>query len=87
VRYDIRYAAGVEKDLRKLPRNILARVDAAILKLADNPRPSGCVKLKGTSNTYRVRIGDWRVIYDVDDAGRVVILLIVAHRSQVYRDL
>ncbi len=84
--YEIRYAPGVEKELRRLSRPVLKRVDTAILKLAENPRPPGCTKLKGSTHTYRVRVGDWRIVYDIDDAGRILVLLIVAHRSQVYRD-
>ncbi len=87
MKYEIRYATGVDKELRRLPGDVLKRVDAAILKLTDNPRPAGCTKLRGSANTYRIRVGDWRVVYDIDDDGRIVILLIVAHRSQVYRDL
>jgi mRNA interferase RelE/StbE len=51
---------------------------------ADEPRPSGCRKLIGSQNRWRVRVGDYRVIYTVDDAGRVVEIIAVRHRSKAY---
>lgn len=85
--YEIRYASGFEKDLRRLPRRVLKQVDPIILGLAHEPRPRGATKLKGSESTYRLRIGDWRLVYEIDDHGRIILLLIVAHRSTVYRDL
>ena len=83
--YRISYAPGVEKDLLKLPHKLLPRVDAAITQLSQNPGPLGCTKLIGSSRTYRVRVGNYRIIYDIIENGRVVVVLIVAHRKEVYR--
>lgn len=60
------------------------RVKAAIDTLAENPRPSGAVKLAGRDD-YRVRVGDYRIVYAVDDAERLVIVARIAHRRDVYR--
>jgi mRNA interferase RelE/StbE len=61
------------------------RIVQCILRLADNPRPHGFEKLAGTKNTYRVRQGYYRIVYDVEDARVVVLVLKVAHRKDVYR--
>ena len=61
------------------------RLVARIGALAEDPRPSGCEKLAGHSDRYRVRQGDYRVVYSVDDAERVVLIVKVGHRREVYR--
>lgn len=61
------------------------RVNTAILLLADNPRPAGCKALKGKfRGLYRIRVGDYRVVYRVKDAVLILIIISVGHRSQVY---
>jgi mRNA interferase RelE/StbE len=55
-----------------------------ILALADNPRPAGCKKLKGYKDQWRMRVGDWRVLYIIDDAAGLVTITRVAHRREVY---
>ena len=67
-----------------LDKTLFTRIDRKILALADNPRPAGCKKLKGYKDQWRVRVGDWRVVYIIDDnAGRIRIMRI-AHRREVY---
>ncbi|HEV2721239.1 MAG TPA: type II toxin-antitoxin system RelE/ParE family toxin [Thermoanaerobaculia bacterium] len=61
------------------------RIVKCIQQLADNPRPHGCQKLSGTKNTYRIRQGDNRIVYDIDDDRIVVLILKVRHRKDVYR--
>lgn len=73
------------KQLVKLPRQEQRRVQERIDELAVNPRPEGCVKLTGTRNGYRIRSGDYRIVYTVDDGVRVVSVTRVAHRREVYR--
>ena len=70
----------------KLPRNILQRADAAIQQLGETPRPIGCIKLTGI-DAYRLRIGDYRIVYTIDDPGRLVVIHAVRHRREVYRGL
>ncbi|HUO10948.1 MAG TPA: type II toxin-antitoxin system RelE/ParE family toxin [Phycisphaerae bacterium] len=85
--YSIRFRPGVERDMSRLPRAVLLRIDKAIMALAHMPRPSGCKKLAGQAGLYRIRVGDWRIVYEIDDASRVIIIAIVGHRSDVYRGL
>ena len=75
-----------EKDLRKLPTPMIARVKAAVLGLRDEPRPVGVRKLVNvTPETWRLRVGDWRIIYRIGDQVQVVTVTNVAHRREVYR--
>lgn len=86
-RYTVIIERQVEKALRRLPKDILTRVDRLLLGLADEPRPVGCKKLRGYENLYRLRVGDWRLIYAVEDDQLVVLVIELAPRGEVYRDL
>ncbi len=86
-RYTVILERRVEQALRRLPRDVLIRVDRLLLSLAADPRPVGCKKLKGHDNLYRLRIGDWRLIYTVEDDRLVVLVVEIAPRGGVYRDL
>lgn len=76
---------AAERDWRRLPRQIRPRVNQALLALEDEPRPPGVAKLTGSTDRWRVRIGDYRIIYRVDDRAREVVVLRIAHRRQAYR--
>jgi mRNA interferase RelE/StbE len=76
--------ARIEKDLSSLPREVLLQVDAQIMKLRDNPRPHGCEKLKGRDG-WRIRVGNYRIVYEIDDRRRTIAVLHVRHRKDVYR--
>lgn len=82
------YALQVERQARRslahLPDRDYQRVIAAIATLRQTPRPPGCLKLTD-SHLWRVRVGDYRVVYEIDDARRTVTVLDVAHRRDVYR--
>jgi mRNA interferase RelE/StbE len=82
--YEIVFKQSVAKDLRSIPckdvRNILERIE----KLAENPRPRGCVRLAGRS-AYRIRQGLYRIIYEILDKQVVVQIVTIGHRCQVYR--
>ncbi len=73
-----------DKEFANLPREIQQRLAAAFLGLGENPFPTGCVKLKDT-DSYRIRLGDYRVIYCPDIDNRIVRLLAVGHRREIYR--
>ena len=64
-----------------------AKVDRLIIALANNPRPPGCVKLSGPSQLWRIRSGDYRIVYEILDQQLVVVVVIIAHRREVYRGL
>lgn len=74
-----------EKDLNRLPSNIFNRIITTIKNLKKNPRPHGCKKLVGTKNGWRIRVGDYRVIYEIDDVVKIVRVMKVRHRREVYR--
>jgi mRNA interferase RelE/StbE len=82
--YALAFKPSAEKELRKLARDAIPRVVDAIHALAEEPRPHGCVKLSG-SQSWRIRIGDYRVIYDIDDKSRQIDVLHIGHRREVYR--
>lgn len=76
---------SAEKDLKRLSPEIRARVTPPIIALATNPRPAGCRKLAGSKHDWRIRVGDYRVIYEIADEIRIVRVNRVRHRREVYR--
>ena len=82
--YAILLERSAERDLRRLSAEIHERVIAAIRGLAANPRPPGCRKLTGSQNDWRIRIGDYRVVYEIANDIRVVRVNRVRHRREVY---
>ena len=84
--YQVLVKVSAEKEIRRLPSSARKRVIAAILALQDDPRPSGVRKLKGRlAESYRLRVGAYRVLYRIDDAQRRVVIFRVRHRREVYR--
>ncbi len=83
--FTVQYKKSAEKDLESLPTGIVQRIHDAILELAKNPRPFGCRKLKGFDNKYRIRIGDYRVIYEIHENTVVVLIVQISHRKDAYR--
>jgi mRNA interferase RelE/StbE len=84
VKYSVEIKRSAQKELDALDDPVFIRIDRRILALADSPRPPGCKKLKGYKDQWRIRVGDWRVVYIVDDAARLVSITRIAHRSEVY---
>ena len=85
MQYQITYARSALKSLRKLDRSTAQRILGAIDLLTTNPRPPGCKQLKGGAGEMRIRVGDYRVIYEVIDAEVVILVLSIGHRREVYR--
>jgi mRNA interferase RelE/StbE len=83
-RFEVRLRRSVAKDLLRLPKADNRRITARIEALAENPRPKGCEKLAGSS-ALRIRQGDYRIIYTIDDGTVVVEVIRVGHRREVYR--
>ncbi|MBA3910852.1 MAG: hypothetical protein C0524_13495 [Rhodobacter sp.] len=84
-RYQIDYTPCAIKELRAIrDARLSAPIRRAIEKLAVNPRPPGCVKLVGESDQWRVRVGDWRIVYRVEDGRLVVVVVRVGVRGGVY---
>ncbi len=84
-RYRIEFKPSAEKALDKLSADLQKRVVRAIELLADDPRPPGVVKMAGDDNLWRVRVGSFRVVYEIHDDLLVVMVLRVGHRRDVYR--
>jgi mRNA interferase RelE/StbE len=76
---------AAEKDLKKLPGETFQRIITHIKSLAATPRPPGSRKITGTKNDWRIRVGDYRIIYEVDDNRRVVKVMRVRDRREAYR--
>ena len=83
--YNLSFKRSVEKDLRSLPKSVVPRIINQIEELKDNPTPRQCVKLTDAEHTYRLRVGDYRIVYEVDKKDREIVVLYVRHRSQAYR--
>lgn len=83
--YTIIVPKTVQKQLDTLPDDIYERIAVKIQQLADDPRPDGVVKMKGADNEYRIRIGDYRVRYEINDKELIILLLQCKHRRDVYR--
>ena len=83
--YTISFARSARKQLQVLDRALALRIIGRIESLAVTPRPVGCVKLEGGSRLWRIRVGDYRVIYEIDDYRRRVDVSAVRHRRDAYR--
>jgi mRNA interferase RelE/StbE len=83
--YEIVFARSARRELENLPESLAARVLRRIERLARTPRPRGCRKLTGSENLWRIRVGDYRVVYAIDDVQRLVDVNAVRHRRDAYR--
>jgi mRNA interferase RelE/StbE len=84
--YTIVVPKTVKKQLDALSDEVFERISVKIQQLAENPRPNGVVKLKGSANEYRIRIGEYRVRYEIDDRVLVILLLQCRHRRDAYKE-
>ena len=84
--FSIQWRNSTRKDIRSLPRQEVARVVEAVGELAKDPLPHGSHKLAGSERTYRIRVGDYRVVYEVFSDSRIVEVQRVRHRKDVYRE-
>lgn len=83
--YKIIFDKDVDKDLTNLPKHIVKNVVRKAMALSQQPRPSQSLKLKGSKEIYRLRVGDYRIIYAIDDSLREIVVYHVRHRKDVYR--
>jgi mRNA interferase RelE/StbE len=84
VTYSIFILPRAQRELSSLPQTVYEKVKLAIGQLAETPRPQGGLKLRGREG-WRIRVGDYRIIYDVEDDKRKVVVLQIGHRRDVYR--
>lgn len=83
--HDVLLERAAERDLKAVPRAVFDRIITQLKALAHNPRPTGCRKIVGSQNDWRVRIGNYRIVYEVDDKANTVRIMRIRHRREVYR--
>ena len=88
--YEVHFAASAAREFRSLSRELkptasVGRIGRAIDGLSGDPRPSGVRKLVGHESLYRIRVGRYRAVYDIDDQGRSIRITRIRHRREVYR--
>ncbi len=81
--YSVTILPSAEKQIKKLPTNVNLRIISAIEKLSSNPRPQGYKKLKGTS-ALRIRVGDYRILYEINDDRLVILVIAAGNRKDIY---
>ncbi len=83
--YEVYLERTAERDLKALPIQNFHPIISRIKTLTDNPRPTGCRKIAGSRNAWRIRVGNYRIVYEIDDRAKVVRVMRVRHRREVYR--
>lgn len=87
MRYDIEFRPAVLKSLEKLPRKDLVRLKGRIDELGADPPDPAVTKLKGDNPFHKIRVGDYRIIYEIQEARLVILVVKIGHRRDVYRNL
>ncbi|MFZ0748420.1 MAG: type II toxin-antitoxin system RelE/ParE family toxin [Pyrinomonadaceae bacterium] len=82
--YEVVITPHAEREVKRLDRQTRNRILSAMIQLADNPRPAGCLKVKDRDRLWRIRVGDWRIGYEIDDGKSVVRVITVGHRREFY---
>jgi len=83
--YEILLESRAERDLKKLRAEVFHRIIAKLKALEENPKPAGSRKITGSKSDWRIRIGEYRVVYEIDDKARVVKVMRIRHRREAYR--
>lgn len=84
-KYSISFRDVAKKELSKIPEPYFSKIEKAILGLSENPRPNGVKKLKGTENSYRIRVSSYRIVYKIEDKILYIEILTIDHRKDVYK--
>lgn len=82
--YKIEWKSSAQKELRKLDKTVIPRLIEAVAALANNPYPVGCRKIVGSESSYRVRVGNYRIIYQVQNQELIIEIIKVGHRQSIY---
>ena len=85
--YTLTFARSARKELEKITVSTAERILGRVTALQENPRPPGAIKLQGETRLWRLRVGDYRVVYSIDDTAKTIDVSIIRHRRDVYRDL
>jgi mRNA interferase RelE/StbE len=83
--YEVEWKNSAKKELKRLPRQVITKVILAVEKLPNNHYPIGSKKLVGTEHTYRLRIGDYRIVYSIQNDRLIIEIIRVAHRKDIYK--
>ena len=83
--FDVRLKKSAEKELRKLKVSLFIKIDEIILGLIKDPRPEGALKIQGEDNLFRIRYGDYRIIYEIDYKSKVIEVLAIVNRRDAYK--
>ena len=83
--YHLRFSPRANKEFQKLPFIIASRITKTISDLQTNPRPPSCIKLTGSESEYRIRVGDYRILYEISDSEKTITIYRIRHRSEAYR--
>jgi mRNA interferase RelE/StbE len=83
-RYNVVFSKRAEKDIEKLPATVVEKIIPVIISLEENPRPAGCKKLKGYADLWRIRIGNYRILYAIEDKILLVDIREVGDRKDIY---
>ncbi|MBL7697596.1 MAG: type II toxin-antitoxin system RelE/ParE family toxin [Chitinophagaceae bacterium] len=86
-RYRVVLTQTAEKELRRLPSQVIEKIVTVLRSLEENPRPAGCKKLKGYKNLWRVRVGDYRLIYAIEEVIMLIDVREIGHRKDIYDKL
>jgi mRNA interferase RelE/StbE len=82
--FRVSITSRAERELKRLDRQVKNRIVSAITALASDPRPYGCLKVRSEEGVWRIRVGDWRIGYQVDDNANEVLVIRIGHRSEFY---
>ena len=83
--YAVHMRSSAERERRRLQGHIRQRINQHLLQLESEPRPTGVEKLVGRPNSWRIRVGDYRILYEIDDSNQCVTVYRIAHRREAYR--
>ena len=83
--YKVFLEKRAEREIKKLPAEIFYRITPKLKTLSENPKPPGCRKITGAKSDWRIRIGDYRIIYEIDEQEKAVKVMRIRHRRDVYR--
>ena len=84
-KYTVYLEQAAERDLKRLHSKEFDRISFHIKALTENPRPAGCRKITGSKNDWRIRVGEYRIIYEVNDNDKTVMVMRIRHRREAYR--
>ncbi len=83
--YNIVWKRTAVKELKKIDKSIIKRIINSVEKLSNNPYPKGCRKLKGAEFTYRLRIGNYRIVYSIQQSELIIEIVKIGHRKKIYK--